>query len=140
MRERAGLAFPALTGRPLKASPSVNANNHAGLSDPGQRRAQNEDRWLADPDNAPPGGESLTRAAARVGQARDRIIARFARKTVLAVTHVTPIKALICQALGAPLGASHRMELGPASLTVIDYYDDDVASVRCFNDTSYLPV
>jgi ribonuclease H / adenosylcobalamin/alpha-ribazole phosphatase len=98
------------------------------------------DRWLADTDNAPPGGESLARAAARAGQARDRIIARFARKTVLAVTHVTPIKALICQALGAPLGASHRMELGPASLTVIDYYDDDVASVRCFNDTSYLPV
>ena len=98
------------------------------------------DRWLADTDNAPPGGESLTRAAARVGQARDRIIARFARKTVLAVTHVIPIKALICRALGAPLGASHRMELGPASLTVIDYYDDDVASVRCFNDTSYLPV
>jgi ribonuclease H / adenosylcobalamin/alpha-ribazole phosphatase len=98
------------------------------------------DRWLAGTDNAPPGGESVAQAAARVAQARDRIIARFPRRTVLAVTHVTPIKALICLALGAPLSASHRMELGPASLTVIDYYDDDVASVRCVNDTSYLPV
>lgn len=97
------------------------------------------DLWLADTGNAPPGGESVAQAAARAAQARDRIIARFPRRTVLAVTHVTPIKALVCQALGAPLSASHRMELSPASLTVIDYYDDGVASVRCFNDTSYLP-
>jgi broad specificity phosphatase PhoE/ribonuclease HI len=97
------------------------------------------DAWLADTSNAPPGGESLVQAAARVAQARDRVISRFARRTVLAVTHVTPIKALICQALGAPLAASHRMELGAASLTVIDYYDDGVANVRCVNDTSHLP-
>lgn len=108
------------------------------FADAQSRYPREVDNWLADTSVAPPGGESVAQAAARVAQARDRIIARFARRTVLAVTHVTPIKALVCQALGAPLSASHRMELGAASLTVIDYYDDDVANVRCVNDTSHL--
>lgn len=85
-----------------------------------------------------PGGESVEQVAARVAVARDRTIVRFPRKTVLVVTHVTPIKVLICQALGAPLEAVHRMELSPASLSVIDYYGDGVANVRCVNDTAHL--
>ena len=85
-----------------------------------------------------PDGESVEEVAARVAVARDRTIVRFPRKTVLIVTHVTPIKTLICQALGAPLEAVHRMELSPASLSVIDYYGDGVANVRCVNDTAHL--
>jgi broad specificity phosphatase PhoE len=57
---------------------------------------------------------------------------------VLVVTHVTPIKALICQALGAPLSAVNRMELGAASLSVVDYYGDGLANVRCVNDVAHL--
>jgi probable phosphoglycerate mutase len=85
-----------------------------------------------------PGGESVEQVAARVAVARDRMLARFPRKTVLIVTHVTPIKVLLCQALGAPLEAVHRMELTAASLSVIDYYADGVANVRCVNDTGHL--
>ncbi|HEV3173971.1 MAG TPA: histidine phosphatase family protein, partial [Actinocrinis sp.] len=69
---------------------------------------------------------------------RDRTIARFPRKTVLIVTHVTPIKTLLCQALGAPLSAVHRMELSAASLTVVDFYGDGILNVRCVNDTAHL--
>jgi probable phosphoglycerate mutase len=87
---------------------------------------------------AAPGGESVEQVAARAAVARDRTIVRFPRKTVLIVTHVTPIKTLICQALGAPLEAVQRMELTPASLSVIDYYGDGVANVRCVNDTAHL--
>jgi probable phosphoglycerate mutase len=87
---------------------------------------------------APPGGESVEQTAARVAEARERVVARFPRKTVLVVTHVTPIKALVCQALGAPLDAVHRMELGAASLTVVDLYDDGISNLRCVNDTAHL--
>ncbi len=89
---------------------------------------------------AAPGGESVSEAAARAAVARDRTIARFPRKTVLVVTHVTPIKALVCQALGAPLSAVHRMELSAASLTVVDFYSDGILNVRCVNDTAHLRV
>ena len=94
--------------------------------------------FLGSPDVAPPDGETLTALARRVAEARDRVIARYPRRTVLVVTHVTPIKALVCQALGAPLSAVNRMELGPASLSVIDFYDDGLANVRCVNDVAHL--
>ena len=85
-----------------------------------------------------PGGESVEQVAARVAVARDRMLARFPRRTVLIVTHVTPIKILLCQALGAPLDAVHRMELAAASLSVVDFYGDGVTNVRCVNDTAHL--
>jgi ribonuclease H / adenosylcobalamin/alpha-ribazole phosphatase len=94
--------------------------------------------FLGSPDVAPPDGETLTALARRVGEARDRVLDRHAHRTVLVVTHVTPIKALVCQALGAPLTAVNRMELGPASLSVIDFYDDGLANVRCVNDVAHL--
>lgn len=85
-----------------------------------------------------PGGESVEQAGARAAEARDRTAARFARQTVLVVTHVTPIKTLTCQALGAPLDSVHRMELSAASLTVVDLYGDGISNVRCVNDTAHL--
>ena len=94
--------------------------------------------FLASPDVPPPDGETLTALAARVGAARDRTLSLYPRKTVLVATHVTPIKALVCDALGAPLSAVNRMELSPASLTVIDFYEDGLASVRCVNDVAHL--
>ena len=94
--------------------------------------------FLGSPDVAPPGGEALAAVAARVGRARDALLAARPRQTVLVVTHVTPIKVLVCQALGAPLSAVNRMELGAASLSVVDYYEDGLANVRCVNDVAHL--
>ena len=94
--------------------------------------------FLGSPDVAPPGGETLTALSRRVGEARERVLAEYAHQTVLVATHVTPIKVLVCQALGAPLSAVNRMELGPASLSVIDFYDDGLANVRCVNDVAHL--
>ena len=45
-------------------------------------------------------------------------------KTVVVVTHVTPIKLLVRQALEAPLRAIYRMELRPASASKILFYPD----------------
>lgn len=103
-----------------------------------EQYAQELADFLSSPKVPAPGGESVEQVAARAAVARDRTIVRFPRKTVLIVTHVTPIKTLVCQALGAPLDAVHRMELAPASLSVIDYYGDGIANLRCVNDTAHL--
>ena len=58
--------------------------------------------WLADTSVAPPGGESFDAVAARVRRARDQLLARHPGRTVLAVSHVTPIKLLVREALTAP--------------------------------------
>jgi probable phosphoglycerate mutase len=95
--------------------------------------------WLASPDAAPTGGgESFTATAVRVAAARDRLLAAYPGRTVLLVTHVTPIKTLVRLALGAPPEARFRMELSAASLSVVAYYADGNASLRLLNDTSHL--
>ncbi|MER5510191.1 bifunctional RNase H/acid phosphatase [Streptomyces sp. NPDC002766] len=96
-------------------------------------------RWLADPTVEPSGGgESFAATATRIAAARDKLVAAYAGRTVLLVSHVTPIKTFVQLALGAPPEALFRMELSAASLSAVAYYADGNASVRLFNDTSHL--
>ena len=94
--------------------------------------------WLADPEIAPPGGESFTDVSARVTAALDRLLAARGGQTVLIVSHVTPIKTLVAAALLAPPAALYRMHLDVAALCEIDWYADGPAVLRSFNDTSHL--
>ncbi|MFC4061285.1 bifunctional RNase H/acid phosphatase [Planomonospora corallina] len=94
--------------------------------------------WLADPSVAPPGGESFEAAARRVEAARDRLVERYEGRTVLAVSHVTPIKTLLRLALTAPATALYRMHLDLACVSLIEYYADGPAVVKAFNDTAHL--
>ncbi|MFF4617963.1 bifunctional RNase H/acid phosphatase [Nonomuraea jabiensis] len=94
--------------------------------------------WFADPEAAPPGGESFATVARRVQTAGERLVERYEGKTVLAVSHVTPIKMLLRLALTAPLESLYRMHLDVACLSLIEYYADGPAVVKSFNDTSHL--
>ena len=95
--------------------------------------------WLGDLESAPHGGESFRVVEKRVLEGRDRIVASYAGQTVVVVSHVTPIKTLVADALGAPLEAVYRMELAPAAVSVISYFkggpDSDVpmANLRLYN-------
>ena len=91
------------------------------------------DAWLGSTEVGPGGGESFVEVERRVRRSRDRLLATHPGKTVLAVTHVTPIKVLVKLALGAPLEAVYRMEMAPASVTVISWFADGNASLRLFN-------
>ena len=88
--------------------------------------------WLGSTDVSPPGGESFADVAARVQRFRDRVLIEHPAKTVVLVTHVTPIKLLVRQALEAPLHAIYRMELRPASASKILFYPDGTPSLQLF--------
>ncbi|MFD7313291.1 bifunctional RNase H/acid phosphatase [Streptomyces sp. NPDC056730] len=104
-----------------------------------ERYADDLSAWLASPDVAPTGGgESFTAVGRRVAAVRDRLLERYRGRTVLVVTHVTPVKTLVRLALGAPPESLFRMELSAASLSAVAYYADGNASVRLLNDTSHL--
>ncbi|MEG8275704.1 bifunctional RNase H/acid phosphatase [Streptomyces sp. AHA2] len=104
-----------------------------------ERHPDDLNAWLASPDAEPTGGgESFAATAIRLAATRDKLLAAHAGRTVLLVTHVTPIKTLVRLALGAPPESLFRMELSAASLSVVAYYADGNASVRLLNDTSYL--
>jgi probable phosphoglycerate mutase len=104
-----------------------------------ERHPDDLNAWLADPEAHPTGGgESFAETAVRLAATRDKLVAAYQGRTVLLVTHVTPIKTLIRLALGAPPESLFRMELSAASLSAVAYYADGNASVRLFNDTSHL--
>jgi broad specificity phosphatase PhoE/ribonuclease HI len=102
-----------------------------------EQHADDLQKWFGDFDHQPGGGESFRDVERRVLAARDRLLEEHAGKTVVVVSHVTPIKLLVTEALRAPLEAVYRMELVPASVTVLSYFSgpdgERVGSLRLFN-------
>jgi ribonuclease H / adenosylcobalamin/alpha-ribazole phosphatase len=94
--------------------------------------------WRQNPQQAPPGGESFADTAQRVHQAGDRLLCDYQGQTVLVVSHITPIKILLCRALDVPLTALYRMYLGSACINEIQWHGREFAAVRRFNDTGHL--
>jgi probable phosphoglycerate mutase len=76
--------------------------------------------------------------AARVARARRRILDRHAGRTVLVVSHVTPIKLFLAAGLGTGDDVVHRIFLAAACLSTVAWSSDGRTSVRLVNDTSHL--
>ncbi len=78
-------------------------------------------RWRADVEHRPPGGESLADVGRRVGDlCVDLTVGPGADSANLAVvSHVSPIKAAVCWAVGIDQSAAWRLHLGLASVTRI---------------------
>lgn len=95
--------------------------------------------WLGSLDVPPTGGESFREVEGRVLDGLDRLLETHGGKTVVVVSHVTPIKVLVSHVVGAPLEAVYRMELTPASVTVLSFFSggpdgtEPSASMRLFN-------
>ena len=95
------------------------------------------DAWLFSTSVAPPGGgETYDSVYARAQGARDRLLEAYPGKTVVAVSHATPIKMLVRIALDADMPVIHRLELAPASLTTIRWWPDGLSTLRSY---AYVP-
>lgn len=103
-----------------------------------ERSPEQLSAWLADPAVAPPDGESFADTARRVRTALDKLLVRYRHQTVLVVSHVTPIKLLLREALLAPPETIFRIHLDVASLSTIGWYDDGPAVVHRMNDVHHL--
>jgi len=74
-----------------------------------------------------------------VDGACDRLLRDHGGQTVLVVSHVTPIKIMLCRALGVPLSTVYRLYLGSACINEIQWHGRGFAAVHRVNDTSHLP-
>jgi broad specificity phosphatase PhoE len=92
--------------------------------------------WEADLGLAPPGGESLEAVQARMLDLVEELAGDHLGESIVLVSHVGPIKALLCAALGVPLAAARHMFLDPATLSVVDWGAHPV--VRLFNSHGHL--
>jgi broad specificity phosphatase PhoE len=94
--------------------------------------------WRANPgDFRMPGGESL-------GEVRQRAVRGFNRMTdgeegkmVLAVMHDVVVRLLVAHCLGVSADIYRRLEVGNASMTLIER-DGDRCRLRVLNDTGHL--
>lgn len=77
--------------------------------------------WERSPAAAPPNGESFEAVQARVISAVAHLVEQHPDQTIVLVSHVGPIKVLLCSALDAPLTSLSRVFLDPASVSVVDW-------------------
>ncbi|UQS22742.1 bifunctional RNase H/acid phosphatase [Amycolatopsis thermalba] len=103
-----------------------------------QRDPELHGRWLRDPLVPAPGGESFDAVHQRVRRTRDELVETHAGKTIVVVSHVTPIKSLLRLGLDAGPSLLFRLHLDLASLSIVEFYPDGNASVRLVNDISHL--
>ena len=82
---------------------------------------------------APPGGESLDVVRRRVGRTWRAAVQGHPDRTVVVVSHVTPIRCVLADALDAADAALWRIRVGPCSLSAVRFWADGNAEVLAVN-------
>ena len=93
-------------------------------------------RWESDSSSSPPGGESLDSVQKRVVTAAEELKREFAGFSLVIVSHVGPIKALLASVLRLPLQNCRRLFLDPATVSVVEWGERPL--LRLFNSHAHL--
>jgi broad specificity phosphatase PhoE len=96
------------------------------------------DRWRADLDFRPPGGETLRELGARVRSACEDLVDAARDTDVVVVTHVSPLKAALAWALQVGDEISWRLHVTPASVSRVGIRPHGPVLLT-FNETGHLP-
>jgi broad specificity phosphatase PhoE len=84
-----------------------------------------------------PGGELMAEAQLRMITGLQKLRRRHPQQTVAVVSHGDPIKAAVAWYAGIHLDLFQRLEISPASVSVLELYDD-TARILVVNDTGGL--
>jgi probable phosphoglycerate mutase len=101
-----------------------------------EMRTPRGELWFADPTFTPPGGESLADVTERVARFCEERLSVDGER-IVAVSHVSPIKAAVTWALGVDERATLRMQLGLASITTIGARPGGAGYLSSFNDVAH---
>jgi len=102
----------------------------------GSQDAEMLARWESDPSAAPPGGESIESVQKRVVQLGEELKGELPDSSVVLVSHVGPIKALLASVLDVSLQASRRLFLDPGTISVVEWGEHRF--LRLFNSHAHL--
>jgi probable phosphoglycerate mutase len=94
--------------------------------------------WLGSTKVAPPGGESFEAVAQRARRALGTIVQANPGGVVVVVSHVSPIKLIMRDALAARDEFLHRLYLDAAGVSTMDVWPDGNVAVRSVNETAHL--
>ena len=95
-----------------------------GVPEIQQRSPGRWEEMLQDPALSPPGGESWLAVRERVLDAWQEAAVGAPGGVHVIVTHLTPIRVVLAEALGMPHWAMMRLAPGPGSVTVLDRWRD----------------
>ena len=86
-----------------------------------------------------PGGEAMLEAQVRMITGLEKLCLRHPNETVAVVSHGDTIKAAVAYYAGIHLDLFHRIEISPASVSVIEVYDE-TARILLVNDTGGISI
>jgi ribonuclease H / adenosylcobalamin/alpha-ribazole phosphatase len=101
----------------------------------GSRDVKQLARWESDSSFAPPGGEAFEKVQERVVGLADQLQTELKSASIVLVSHVGPIKALIAAALKIPLLSAGRFFLDPGTISVVDWGEPSI--LRLFNSHAH---
>jgi probable phosphoglycerate mutase len=136
--ERLGLAVRQLDALRECSFGAWEGLTRAEVMASGEEQARRLQAWERDAAIAPPGGESFADMRQRVSEAVEQLAREHAGQAIALVSHVGPIKVLLCTALGAPLSSAFRIFLDPATISVIDWRDSEHTVVRLVNSHAHM--
>ncbi|MBC3539990.1 histidine phosphatase family protein [Rufibacter sediminis] len=84
-----------------------------------------------------PGGEMMLEAQARFVAGLQELCQKHPHETVAVVSHSDLIKAAVAYYAGIPLDMFQRLEISPASVSVVEVYEE-TARIMVVNDTGSL--
>jgi probable phosphoglycerate mutase len=133
----------ALGGVPVRVEPDLiecDFGEWEGLTfaEVRERWPDRLDAWLNSPGVSPPGGESLDTVTIRVRAALSRLLETYGGEPVVVVSHVTPIKLILRDALAGGDSFLRRLFLDPAGISIVDVFTDAGVAVRTVNETAHL--
>ena len=112
-----------IVGLPVATAPDLNEIDYGEWSGATFTALDHDPRWrtwnAARGVTRAPAGESLIEVQARMRRFVDQARERHPDQRIAAVSHGDPIKAILAHALGAPLDHLDRLELSPASISVL---------------------
>jgi probable phosphoglycerate mutase len=116
-------AVAQATGLPAQTDDDLTEVDYGGWTGARFEDLAADDRWGGwnaerGPSRAP-GGETLAEVQARMRRFLERIRARHPDQRIAVVSHGDPIRSILIDALGAPLAAIDRLEISPASVSVL---------------------
>jgi len=137
-RQSAELVAAAYPGVPVEIDPGwiecdFGAWEGLTFAEVRQQWPRELDAWLADTRTPAPAGESFEMVRTRTRAAARALRERYQGRTVVVVSHVTPIKLLLCDALDAGRLFLSRLHLDPAGISIVDSWPDGGISVRLIN-------
>lgn len=86
-----------------------------------------------------PNGETMLEAQVRIVTGLQKLCTKHPNQTIAVVSHADLIKSAIMYYAGMHLDMFQRIEISPASVSIVELYDE-TARIMCINNTGKLSV